>query len=120
MARVRFIDVTKRYGDGAEAISALNLDIADGEFVVLVGPSGSGKSTALRMLAGLEDISSGEIWIGDRVVNDLAPRDRVFVNVDLVQHGVGTGACGPAVLAPYRLEARPARYAFALRATALR
>jgi multiple sugar transport system ATP-binding protein len=77
MARVRFVDVTKRYGDdGAEAISALNLDIADGEFVVLVGPSGSGKSTALRMLAGLEDLSSGEIWIGDRVVNGLAPRER--------------------------------------------
>jgi multiple sugar transport system ATP-binding protein len=91
MARVRFVDVTKRYGDdGLEAISALNLDIADGEFVVLVGPSGSGKSTALRMLAGLEDISSGEVWIGDRVVNDLAPRDRdiamVFQNYALYPH----------------------------------
>jgi beta-galactosidase len=51
---------------------------------------------------------------------DLVPRDRVFVNVDLAQHGVGTGACGPAVLPPYRLEARPARYAFALRATTSR
>src|SRR5919112_5466077 len=91
MARVRFVDVTKRFrDDGAEAVSALNLDIADGEFVVLVGPSGSGKSTALRMLAGLEDISSGEIWIGDRVVNDLAPRDRdiamVFQNYALYPH----------------------------------
>jgi multiple sugar transport system ATP-binding protein len=91
MARVRFVDVTKRYGDdGPEAISGLNLDIADGEFVVLVGSSGSGKSTALRMLAGLEDISSGEIWIGDRVVNDLAPRDRdiamVFQNYALYPH----------------------------------
>ena len=91
MARVRFVDVTKRYGDdGPEAISGLNLDIADGEFVVLVGPSGSGKSTALRMLAGLEDISSGEIWIGDRVVNDLAPRERdiamVFQNYALYPH----------------------------------
>jgi multiple sugar transport system ATP-binding protein len=91
MARVRFVDVTKRYGDdGQEAISALSLDIADGEFVVLVGPSGSGKSTALRMLAGLEDISSGEIWIGDRVVNDLAPRERdiamVFQNYALYPH----------------------------------
>ena len=91
MARVRFVDVTKRYGDdGPEAISALSLEIADGEFVVLVGPSGSGKSTALRMLAGLEDISSGEIWIGDRVVNDLAPRDRdiamVFQNYALYPH----------------------------------
>ena len=91
MARVRFVDVTKRYGDGGpEAISGLTLDIADGEFVVLVGPSGSGKSTALRMLAGLEDISSGEIWIGDRVVNDLDPRDRdiamVFQNYALYPH----------------------------------
>jgi multiple sugar transport system ATP-binding protein len=91
MARVRFVDVTKRYGDdGPEAISALTLDIPDGEFVVLVGPSGSGKSTALRMLAGLEDVSSGEIWIGDRVVNDLPPRDRdiamVFQNYALYPH----------------------------------
>jgi multiple sugar transport system ATP-binding protein len=91
MARVRFVDVTKRYGDdGPEAVSALDLDIADGELVVLVGPSGSGKSTALRMLAGLEDISSGEIWIGDRVVNDLAARDRdiamVFQNYALYPH----------------------------------
>jgi multiple sugar transport system ATP-binding protein len=91
MAQVRFVDVTKRYGDdGPEAISALSLDIADGEFVVLVGPSGSGKSTALRMLAGLEDISSGAIWIGDRIVNDLDPRDRdiamVFQNYALYPH----------------------------------
>jgi multiple sugar transport system ATP-binding protein len=91
MARVRFVDVTKRYGDdGPDAISALTLDIADGEFVVLVGPSGSGKSTALRMLAGLEDVTSGEIWIGDRVVNDLDPRDRdiamVFQNYALYPH----------------------------------
>src|SRR5919107_4528953 len=91
MARVRFVDVTKRFpDDGAEAVSALNLDIADGEFVILVGPSGSGKSTALRMLAGLEDVTSGEIWIGDEVVNDLAPRDRdiamVFQNYALYPH----------------------------------
>src|SRR5262245_30878708 len=72
MAPVRFVDVTKRYGDdGPAAVADLSLDIADGEFVVLVGPSGSGKSTALRMLAGLEDVTSGELWIGDEIVNDL-------------------------------------------------
>jgi multiple sugar transport system ATP-binding protein len=91
MARVRFVDVTKRFGDGGPAaVYDLNLDIADGEFVVLVGPSGSGKSTALRMLAGLEDITSGELWIGDEIVNDLEPRDRnvamVFQNYALYPH----------------------------------
>ena len=90
MAPVRFADVTKRYDGGQEAIAELNLDIADGELAVLVGPSGSGKSTALRMLAGLEEISAGEVWIGDRVVNDLAPGDRdvamVFQNYALYPH----------------------------------
>jgi multiple sugar transport system ATP-binding protein len=91
MARVRFVDVTKRYGDdGPAAVDHLSLDIADGEFVVLVGPSGSGKSTALRMLAGLEDVTSGELWIGDEVVNNLQPRDRniamVFQNYALYPH----------------------------------
>ena len=91
MASVRFVDVSKLYGDGGPpAVSDLGLEIEDGEFVVLVGPSGSGKSTALRMLAGLEDVSSGEIWIGDRVVNGLAPRDRdiamVFQNYALYPH----------------------------------
>src|SRR5262245_50563424 len=91
MARIRFVDVSKRYGDdGPFAVAELNLDIADGEFVVLVGPSGSGKSTALRMLAGLEDITSGELWIGDEIVNDLEPRDRnvamVFQNYALYPH----------------------------------
>src|SRR5215211_4614281 len=89
MARVSFVDVTKRY-DGQAAVAELNLEIADGELVVLVGPSGSGKSTALRMIAGLEEISSGEVWIGDRVVNDLAPGDRdiamVFQNYALYPH----------------------------------
>src|SRR3954453_6451837 len=75
MAGVRFDAVGKRYG-AVEAVRALSLDIADGEFMVLVGPSGSGKTTALRMLAGLEAITSGSILIGDREVNEVAPRER--------------------------------------------
>ena len=75
MAAVQFIDVDKRYG-GVTAVSGVSLDIADGEFMVLVGPSGSGKTTALRMLAGLESISGGEIRIGEQVVNKIAPRER--------------------------------------------
>ena len=81
MARVRFVDVTKRFDDGQDAVAELNRDIADGEFVVLIGPSGSGKSTALRMLAGLEEVTSGEIWIGEQVVNELAPRERDIASV---------------------------------------
>src|SRR5205807_10641616 len=76
MAEIEFDDVTKRYDDGFEAVKHFNLDIRDGELMILVGPSGSGKSTALRMVAGLEDISEGDLKIGDRVVNDLAPKDR--------------------------------------------
>jgi ABC-type sugar transport system ATPase subunit len=75
MAGVRFVDVDKRFG-AVEAVSSLNLEIADGEFMVLVGPSGSGKTTALRMLAGLEAITAGSIYIGDREVNRVAPRER--------------------------------------------
>jgi ABC-type sugar transport system ATPase subunit len=75
VASVRFTGVGKRFGD-VEAVRALSLEIADGEFMVLVGPSGSGKTTALRMLAGLESITAGEIAIGDRVVNRVAPRER--------------------------------------------
>jgi len=75
MAGVRFDAVGKRFGS-VEAVRALSLDIHDGEFMVLVGPSGSGKTTALRMLAGLEAISSGSILIGDREVNKIAPRER--------------------------------------------
>src|SRR3954470_15315294 len=90
MARMRLVDVTKRYAGGQEAVADLSLNIADGEFVVLVGPSGSGKSTALQLIAGLEDITSGEIWIGDRLVNDVAPRERdiamVFQNYALYPH----------------------------------
>src|SRR3954451_15416465 len=75
MAGVRFVDVGKRFG-AVEAVVDLSLEIADGEFVVLVGPSGSGKTTALRMLAGLEAITSGSIFIGEREVNKVAPRER--------------------------------------------
>ena len=90
MAEIVLEDVTKRYPDGTEAVKQLNLDVHDGEFMILVGPSGCGKSTALRMIAGLEDISDGELKIGDDIVNDLAPRDRdiamVFQNYALYPH----------------------------------
>src|SRR6266516_8118030 len=75
MARVVFDAVTKRFGD-VTALHDFTLEIADGEFVVLVGPSGSGKTTALRLVAGLETLTAGAIRVGDRVVNRLAPRDR--------------------------------------------
>jgi multiple sugar transport system ATP-binding protein len=90
MSEIVFEDVTKRFPDGTEAVKGMSLDIPDGEFVILVGPSGCGKSTALRMIAGLEDISEGELKIDDRVVNDLAPKDRdiamVFQNYALYPH----------------------------------
>ncbi len=76
MAGVRFAAVGKTFGGTVEAVKGLDLEIADGEFMVLVGPSGSGKTTALRMLAGLESITAGEVSIGDRVVNKIAPRER--------------------------------------------
>ncbi|TMG83436.1 MAG: ATP-binding cassette domain-containing protein, partial [Betaproteobacteria bacterium] len=89
MAKVHFRQVTKRYGD-VEVIHGIGLDVADGEFIVIVGPSGCGKSTLLRMVAGLETISDGEISIGDRVVNALEPKDRdiamVFQNYALYPH----------------------------------
>ncbi|RMH10793.1 MAG: sn-glycerol-3-phosphate ABC transporter ATP-binding protein UgpC [Planctomycetota bacterium] len=90
MAEVLLSDVWKVYPGGVEAVRGFNLDIADGEFVVLVGPSGCGKSTTLRMIAGLEEISRGTIRIGDRVVNDVHPKDRdiamVFQNYALYPH----------------------------------
>jgi multiple sugar transport system ATP-binding protein len=90
MAEIQFDDVTKRYADGFEAVKHLNLDVPDGELMILVGPSGCGKSTALRMVAGLEDISGGELKIGGAVVNDLEPKDRdiamVFQNYALYPH----------------------------------
>ncbi len=90
MADVRFEHVYKRYGENPPVITDLNLHIEDHEFLVLVGPSGCGKSTALRMIAGLEEISDGTLYIGDRAVNDVAPKDRdiamVFQNYALYPH----------------------------------
>jgi multiple sugar transport system ATP-binding protein len=90
MADIVLDDVVKRYPDGFEAVKNLNLEIADGEFMILVGPSGCGKSTALNMIAGLEDISTGELRIGGEVVNQKAPRDRdiamVFQSYALYPH----------------------------------
>ncbi|MFC5819837.1 ABC transporter ATP-binding protein [Nonomuraea harbinensis] len=90
MASIVLTNVDKIYAGGVKAVNGLNLEIKDGEFMVLVGPSGCGKSTALRMIAGLEDISGGEIAIGDKVVNHLPPKDRdiamVFQNYALYPH----------------------------------
>ena len=90
MAQITLDNITKRYPDGYEAVRDMSLEIQDGEFVILVGPSGCGKSTALRMIAGLEDITDGELRIGDEVVNDKAPKDRdiamVFQNYALYPH----------------------------------
>ena len=90
MAAITLKNIVKKYGDGFAAVNDVSIDIADGEFVILVGPSGCGKSTLLRMIVGLEDITSGDMMIGDRKVNDLAPRDRnlamVFQNYALYPH----------------------------------
>jgi ABC-type sugar transport system ATPase subunit len=90
MAQIVLDQVDKLYSGGVKAVNSLSLEIKDGEFMVLVGPSGCGKSTALRMIAGLEDISGGTITIGDQVVNNLAPKDRdiamVFQNYALYPH----------------------------------
>ena len=89
MARVILRNVTKRFGK-VVAVDNINLSLKDGEFVVLLGPSGCGKTTTLRLIAGLEEVTSGEIYIGDRVVNDLAPKDRnvamVFQSYALYPH----------------------------------
>ena len=90
MAEVVLDEVTKVYADGIKAVDSLALDIADGEFMVLVGPSGCGKTTALRMVAGLEEISGGVVRIGERVVNHVPSRDRdiamVFQSYALYPH----------------------------------
>ena len=90
MADVSVRNVQKSYDGGVQAVRGIDLEIADEEFVVLVGPSGCGKSTTLRMIAGLEEISGGEIWIGGQIVNDVPPRDRdiamVFQNYALYPH----------------------------------
>ena len=89
MAGIRLEQVAKTFGS-VRAVDDVTLEIADGEFLVLVGPSGCGKSTLLRMIAGLEEVTDGEIWIGDRDVTDLAPRSRdvamVFQTYALYPH----------------------------------
>src|SRR5438046_7546047 len=90
MPSVELTNVTKIYARGQRAVDRVSLSIADGELLVLVGPSGCGKSTVLRMVAGLEEVTEGEIRIGPRVVNDVPPRDRdiamVFQNYALYPH----------------------------------
>src|SRR4029078_2828055 len=90
MAEISFDQVTKVYPDGTEAVSSVDLEIEDGALMVLVGPSGCGKTTLLRMVAGLEEITEGEIRIGDRVINDVEPKNRdlamVFQNYALYPH----------------------------------
>ena len=90
MAKVILKDICKLYDNGYNAVKNVNIDIEDKEFIVLVGPSGCGKSTTLRMIAGLEEISSGELYIGDKLVNDVDPKDRdiamVFQNYALYPH----------------------------------
>lgn len=90
MASVKLKEVYKKYPGGVTAVTDVNIDIQDKEFIILVGPSGCGKSTTLRMIAGLEEISEGELWIGNRLVNDVAPKDRdiamVFQNYALYPH----------------------------------
>jgi len=90
MASVKLKNIYKRYPGGVTAVNDFNLDIEDKEFIILVGPSGCGKTTTLRMIAGLEEISEGELYIGDKLVNDVAPKDRdiamVFQNYALYPH----------------------------------
>jgi multiple sugar transport system ATP-binding protein len=90
MAAIEMKNIVKEYGDGFKAVNDVSIDVADGEFMILVGPSGCGKSTLLRMIVGLEDITDGEMVIGGDVVNDKAPRDRnlamVFQNYALYPH----------------------------------
>src|SRR3954452_4030622 len=90
MAEIALERVWKRYPDGFEAVKDMNLSISDGEFMILVGPSGCGKTTALRMIAGLEEITDGELTIAGERMNELAPRDRdiamVFQNYALYPH----------------------------------
>ena len=90
MASLSLRNVTKKYPNGFVAVKDFNLEIKDKEFIIFVGPSGCGKSTTLRMIAGLEDISSGELYIDDKLVNDVEPKDRdiamVFQNYALYPH----------------------------------
>ena len=90
MASLSLKNIHKAYDNGFVGVRDFNLEIEDKEFIIFVGPSGCGKSTTLRMIAGLEDITSGELWIGDRLVNDVEPKDRdiamVFQNYALYPH----------------------------------
>ena len=90
MANLSLKNIYKVYAGGVTAVSDFNLDIEDKEFIILVGPSGCGKSTTLRMIAGLEEISQGELYIDDKLVNDMAPKERdiamVFQNYALYPH----------------------------------
>ena len=90
MASLKLVNVTKQYPNGFVAVHDFNLDVADKEFIIFVGPSGCGKSTTLRMIAGLEEISSGDLFIGDKRMNDVEPKDRdiamVFQNYALYPH----------------------------------
>src|SRR5262245_49639573 len=90
MADIEFANVSKVYADGVRAVDSLDLRIGDGEFMVLVGPSGCGKTTALRMVAGLEEITEGTITLGQRVINDMPPKQRdvamVFQTYALYPH----------------------------------
>src|ERR1700716_3015614 len=90
MAEIKLNGVTRVFPDGTVAVDHIDLEIADGEFMILVGPSGCGKSTLLRMIVGLEDVTEGKIKIGDEVVNDKPPRERnlamVFQNYALYPH----------------------------------
>jgi multiple sugar transport system ATP-binding protein len=101
MAAIELKGITKRYPDGTEGVKNIDLDVGDGEFMILVGPSGCGKSTALRMIAGLEEITEGDLMIGGRRVNDMAPKDRdiamVFQNYALYPHMTVRGNMGYAL-----------------------
>src|SRR5438477_9478516 len=98
MAEIKLEQLTKVYPDGTKAVERLDLEIGDGELVVLVGPSGCGKTSALRMVAGLEDITDGKVWIGGRVVNKVPPKDRdiamIFQNYALYPHMTAAGNMG--------------------------
>jgi multiple sugar transport system ATP-binding protein len=115
MAEVRFVQTSKIYsGTEVPAVDALNLDIADGEFMVLVGPSGSGKTTALRMLAGLEEVDAGAVFIGERDVTDLQPKERdvamVFQNYALYPYFTVAENIGfPLKLSKVKKDVRQAR-----------
>ena len=90
MASLSLKNINKTYPNGFVAVKNFNLEIADKEFIIFVGPSGCGKSTTLRMIAGLEEITEGELWIGDKLMNDVEPKDRdiamVFQNYALYPH----------------------------------